>query len=411
MSLSVYSETAPLREVLLHRPGAELEQLTPSHLGRMLFDDIPFLSGAQKEHDAFADTLRRQGVKVRYLLDLAAETLQQSDDLRLCFIEDFITAAGPAASYYAQPIRELLGSMRDCRRLVEHTMRGITDRDLDISHRRPLVQAIIGNEPSFITDPVPNLYFSRDPFSVVGHGVVLSRMHAPARQRETLYGRYILQHHPDYAGAVPLYYDPSLPFSIEGGDLLTLSPRLLCVGLSQRTTPEAVELLADRLFQDERCGLREVLAISIPNIRAYMHLDTVFTQVDKAVFTVHPGILNVVKIWLLRPGVGSRLHVKELEGDLADILAQVMGLDQVTLIKGGGSDSIAAQREQWNDGSNTLCVAPGKVIVYNRNTVTNAILQEHGIQTIEVPGSELGRGRGGPRCMSMPLIRDNAQPD
>ena len=289
-------------------------------------------------------------------------------------------------------------------------MRGITDRDLGLTSRRPLVQALAGNEPGFITDPVPNLYFCRDPFSVVGHGVVLSRMHAPARQRETLYGRYILQHHPDYAGTVPLYYGPSLPFSMEGGDLLTLSGRLLCVGLSQRTSPEAVELLAANLFGDESCGIREVLAISIPNIRAYMHLDTVFTQVDKAVFTVHPGILDVLKMWRITPGAAGQLQVEEQGGKLNDVLARVMGLDKVTLIRGGGSDSIAAQREEWNDGSNTLCIAPGKVIVYDRNTVTNAILRDHGIQTIEVPGSELGRGRGGPRCMSMPLVRDEAPP-
>ncbi len=406
MSLSVHSETAPLREVLLHRPGSELEQLTPTHLGRMLFDDIPFLTGAQREHDAFADTLRAHGVKVRYLLDLAAQTLHQSDDLRLRFIDDYIAAAGPAATYYAQPLRELLGSIKDCHQLVEHTMRGITDRDLGLGPRRPLVQAIAGNEPGFITDPVPNLYFCRDPFSVVGHSVVLSRMHAPARQRETLYGRYILQHHPDYAGKVPLYYGPSFPFSLEGGDLLTLSGRLLCVGLSQRTSPEAVELLAHTLFGEESCGIREVLAISIPNIRAYMHLDTVFTQVDKAIFTVHPGILDVLKMWRIIPGAAGQLQVQEQAGKLQDVLARAMGLDKVTLIRGGGSDSIAAQREQWNDGSNTLCVRPGTVIVYDRNTITNKILTEHGVRTIEIPGSELGRGRGGPRCMSMPLRRE-----
>ena len=202
-----------------------------------------------------------------------------------------------------------------------------------------------------------------------------------------------------------MYYDPDVPFSLEGGDLLCLEGGVLAAGLSQRTTPEAVELLAANLFADEQSGFKAVLAIDIPNIRAYMHLDTVFTQVDRQVFTVHPGILPVLRCFLLEKKNGA-LAAREMKGSLAEILAQAMGVPKVTLILCGGQDMVVAQREQWNDGSNTLCVRPGTVIVYDRNKVTNRILRDHGINTIEVAGSELARGRGGPRCMSMPLVRD-----
>ena len=403
MTLSVYSEVSKLKKVLLHRPGTELEQLTPNHLGRMLFDDIPYLHGAQKEHDAFADTLRSEGAEVLYIEDLAAETIKQDPSLRRQFIQDFIRDSGALGLYYQKELERLLRDIEDEKELVLKTMSGVTDRESQLNGRHPLVKAR-GQELRFILDPIPNLYFTRDPFSVIGKGVAISSMKAGARRRETIYGRYVLRYHPDYAGKVPMYYDPESPFSIEGGDILCLGNGLLMIGISERTTPEAIELLAERLFEDEDSGFTAILAADIPNMRAYMHLDTVFTQVDHTVFTVHPGILSTLRLWRLEKKDGI-VRAEEQRGTPEDVLARNMQVDKVTLIRCGGSDMIAAEREQWNDGSNTLCVAPGRVVVYDRNSVTNAILRDHGLTTIEVPGAELGRGRGGPRCMSMPFVR------
>ena len=403
MRLSVSSEIGALKEVLVHRPGQELEQLTPPHLGRMLFDDIPYLGGAQKEHDQFVQALRDEGAQVRYLTDMVAESLTD-ETVRAQFIRDFIMEGGPLARYNRQALEEMLGSIRDPRALVEKTMEGVTDLETGLLEGHPLTR-LSRQETRFLLDPIPNLYFTRDPFAVIQSGVAFSHMRAPARQRETIYGRYIMAHHPGAAGRAAAWYHQDIPYSLEGGDILVVGKGLLCVGISLRTDPEAIEILARRLMEDPASGIDRVLAMSIPSIRAYMHLDTVFTQVDRELFTVHPGILPVLRCFLLEKSAGG-IETREMSGSLEEILQTAMGIPRVTLIRCGGQDMIAAQREQWNDGSNTLCIAPGTVIVYDRNLVTNRILQSHGIKTIEIPGSELARGRGGPRCMSMPLWRE-----
>lgn len=403
MPICVRSEIGPLKRVLLQRPGRELEHLSPNTMEELLFDDIPYLHGAQREHDHFAAVLRENGVEVSYLDELTAQTLSAAPELRERFIDDVIACAGDTAQGYRDALHEYLSDIDDPLTLVRRTMEGVRCDEV-----RPAAGALtrrIRPGERFLMPPIPNLYFTRDPFACVGHGVSLNHMFSATRRRETVYGGYVLRHHPDFAGQVPLYYTPDDVFPIEGGDVLNLSAETLAVGVSQRTQPEAVELLAQRIFADEQARIRRVLVLEIPRSRAFMHLDTVLTQVDRDKFTVHPGILGALRIFELT-GRGMRaLHVSELSGALNMVLADALGEEHVTLLRCGGGSEIAAAREQWNDGANTLCIAPGRVITYDRNYVTNRILEDNGVTVLRLPSGELSRGRGGPRCMSMPLER------
>ena len=408
MPICVRSETGTLEQVLLHRPGAELEQLVPGELERLLFDDIPYLQAAQQEHDAFAEMLRHNGTQVLYLEELMTQTLAADPQVRRRFVRQFIEEGGRIARHFQPALYEYLTALGDDE-LVRRTMTGVSMEEFLPEGQRGALVSLTRGSHRFVLDPIPNLYFTRDPFACIGEGVSLNAMYSPTRRRETIYGQYILKYHPDFAGQVPFYYRREDPFSIEGGDILNLSPRLLAVGISQRTTPEAIEILARNIFRDETAEIRTILALDIPNLRAFMHLDTVLTQVDRDTFTVHPEILGSLRVYRMTSGGRDSLQVTERTGTLEEILAGEMGLTRVKLIRCGGGDRVASEREQWNDGSNTLCIAPGKVVVYDRNYVTNAILRDNGIQVLEMPSSELSRGRGGPRCMSMPLRRAAAE--
>ena len=405
MAICVNSEIGRLKKVLLHRPGKELEHLVPGELERLLFDDIPYLRLAQQEHDTFAAILREQGAEVVYLEDLMAETLRANPGLRVTFVRQFLREGGPFAQNHAEELFHMLSNIEDERELVLKTMSGVTGAEMRGGLNEGPLTSLTRERRPFVLDPIPNLYFTRDPFASIGCGVSVHRMYSVTRCRETIYGDYIMRHHPDFAGKVPLYYDRNAPFNIEGGDILNLREDLLAIGLSQRSSPEGIELLASRLFRDESCPIRRILVLDIPNMRAFMHLDTVFTQVDRDKFTIHPDILGSLRIYDLRRD-GTEVRARELYAPLEDVLREALELERVTLIRCGGKDNIASAREQWNDGSNTLCIAPGKVIVYNRNYVTNEILRSYGLEVFEMPSSELARGRGGPRCMSMPLERD-----
>lgn len=408
MSICVRSETGTLEQVLLHRPGAELEQLVPGELERLLFDDIPYLQAAQQEHDAFAEMLRHNGTQVLYLEELMTQTLAADPQVRRRFVRQFIEEGGRIARHFQPALYEYLTALGDDE-LVRRTMTGVSMEEFLPEGQRGALVSLTRGSHRFVLDPIPNLYFTRDPFACIGEGVSLNAMYSPTRRRETIYGQYILKYHPDFAGQVPFYYRREDPFSIEGGDILNLSPRLLAVGISQRTTPEAIEILARNIFRDETAEIRTILALDIPNLRAFMHLDTVLTQVERDTFTVHPEILSSLRVYRMTSAGRDSLQVTERTGTLEEILAGEMGLPRVKLIRCGGGDRVASEREQWNDGSNTLCIAPGKVVVYDRNYVTNAILRDNGIQVLEMPSSELSRGRGGPRCMSMPLRRAAAE--
>ena len=405
MAICVKSEIGALKKVLLHRPGKELEHLIPEELERLLFDDIPYLTLARQEHDTFAAILREQGTEVVYLEDLMAETLRANPGLKEIFIRQFLHEGGPFAQNHEKELFAMLTALKDERELVLKTMSGVTSEEMKDELRAGPLTSLTRERRQFLLDPIPNLYFTRDPFASIGYGVSIHRMYSVTRCRETIYGDFIMRYHPDYAGKVPFYYDRNDPFHIEGGDILNLREDLLAIGLSRRTSPEGIELLARKLFSNENCTVRRILVLDIPNMRAFMHLDTVFTQVDRDKFTIHPDILNSLRIYeLCREG--QKMQARELSAPLEDVLKDALDVEKVTLIRCGGKDNIASAREQWNDGSNTLCIAPGKVIVYNRNYVTNEILRSHGLKVFEMPSSELARGRGGPRCMSMPLERE-----
>jgi len=407
MAIEVKSEIGKLRQVMLHRPDKELEHLVPGDLERLLFDDIPYLKTAQNEHDLFAGIMRSQGAEVVYLEDLTAEVLRANQELKEQFIKEFIEEGHVADMRMREYLFSYLMQIQDAKELVLKLMSGVRVGELKVRTNRPLVD-LIKTDNQFILDPIPNLYFTRDPFACIGNGVSLNCMYSGTRRRETLFGKYVLENHPNFAGQVPFYYRRAYPYAIEGGDILNLSHKVLAVGISQRTTAEAIELLAQNIFADESSEIETILALDIPAIRAFMHLDTVCTQVDYDKFTIHPGILGTLRIFEVKKGdKEDELKVTEMHSSLEEVLASQLELDKVTLIQCGGKDRIASEREQWNDGSNTLCIQPGKVIVYDRNYVTNQILRENGVQVLEMASSELSRGRGGPRCMSMPLVRES----
>lgn len=409
-AIDVRSEIAPLKKVLLHRPGNELLNLTPNSLARLLFDDIPFLPEAQKEHDEFAHILKENGVEVVYLEDLMAEVLEISDEIEDKFIRQFIYEAGIRTPKYKNLVYEYLKSFINKKELVLKTMEGIKIGEISRAKReveKSLVD-LVSEESDFLADPMPNLYFTRDPFASVGNGVVLNKMYSVTRSRETIYAEYIFNYHPDFEFEVEKYYDRYLPYHIEGGDVLNLNDHVLAVGISQRTEAGAIDQLAKNIFKNPSCKIDTILAFNIPESRAFMHLDTVFTQIDYDKFTYHPGIMETLQVFEITegdiPDSDEDLNVREINDSLEAILEKYLGR-KITLIPCAGGEKTSSEREQWNDGTNTLCIAPGVVVVYNRNNITNNILREHGITVFEMSSAELSRGRGGPRCMSMPLIR------
>lgn len=404
MVINVRSEINKLKKVLLHRPGRELLNLTPDSLQRLLFDDVPFLRVAQAEHDAFAKILRDNGVEVVYLEDLVAETLDTSHELKVQFLKQFIEEGGVKLEVYKKALLDFFLSYKDTKEMVLKTMEGVNMSELNIP-RHDLV-SYLEDPTELILDPMPNLYFTRDPFASVQNGVILNRMYSVTRNRETIYAYYIFHYHPEYKGKVTMFYDRTNPFHIEGGDVLNINNETLAIGISQRTEAPAIDLVAKNiLFDEKNSHIKTILAFRIAESRAFMHLDTVFTQIDYDKFSVHPAILGPLQVFEITRD-GNDVKVVPQEGKLEDILTKYVGR-KVTLIPCGGGDRIAAEREQWNDGSNTLCIAPGTVVVYERNEVTNKLLREHGINVIEMPSAELSRGRGGPRCMSMPLVRED----
>ena len=402
--IHVTSEIGKLKTVMLHRPGREIENITPDSMYRLLFDDIPYLPIAQEEHDYFAQTLRDQGIEVLYFEKLAAEALADQD-VKEEFVDRMVAESGYAAGLIHDVLKEYLLAM-NTQDMVNKIFEGVRREEIDLPHMT-LQQAAEDTEWPFVMDPMPNAYFTRDPQASIGDGLSINRMTFPARQRESLITEYIIKHHPRFAGQVNVWRDRNHETHIEGGDELVLSDHVFAIGISQRTTADAIEDIAKNLFK--KSNYDTVIAIKIPHTHAMMHLDTVFTMIDYDKFTVHPAILDEnghVDNWVLHPGKDGEITM-EHHTDIKEVLKKALKKDDIDLIPTGNGDPIIAAREQWNDGSNTLAIAPGEVVTYNRNYVSNDLLRKHGILVHEVRSSELSRGRGGPRCMSCPIVRED----
>ncbi|MBQ9018322.1 arginine deiminase [Candidatus Saccharibacteria bacterium] len=405
-AINNFSEIGRLRKVLMHRPGDEFLNLTPNTLERLLFDDIPYLKIAQQEHDAYANALRAEGVEVVYLVDLVAEALENGGAaVRKEFLHQFIAEAGVTSPKVAKHCYDFLNGIKDTKEMIAKCIAGI-----DISELKKLgsVSGFYATRDTgrMIIDPIPNIYFERDPMATIGHGATLHKMWSVTRTRESIFMEYVYRYHPFYDDT-KLYYDRGEPYCIEGGDIQVLSKEVVAIGISQRTEPDAIANFAKRLFKDKNNEFKYVLAIDIPDERSFMHLDTVMTQVDVDKFAVQDAIMDISTIYEISAGRGGELEIVEIHQGLQKVLEKYLHLSKVELIKCGNGKRIDAEREQWSDGVNLLCIKPGVVIAYDRNFVTNETLRKHGVKVIEIPSSELSRGRGGSHCMSMALVRED----
>jgi len=395
-TVNVYSEIGELKTVLLHRPGEEIENLTPNYLKKLLFDDIPFLKVARIEHDNFAKVLKDNGVEVLYLEDLTA-TAVKDKGVKDIFLDEFIKESEIRDISIFKILKEYLSSMPE-KELVDKVISGVRKNEIGINEDF--------DQYPFMLDPMPNLYFTRDPYASIGKGITLNSMKTQTRRRESIFPKYIFKYHTDFMFSnTPVWYNRNEEYSLEGGDELVLSKEVLAFGISQRTDRESILKVAENILSGED-SFKVMLMFDIPKERAFMHLDTVFTMLDYDKFALHKEIEKEIRISTITyDRYNKQLIIIEEEKSLEKILSKYLEKD-VTLIRCGGRDKIISAREQWNDGSNTLALSPGKVITYDRNYVTNEIFDKNKISVIAIPSSELSRGRGGPRCMSMPISRE-----
>ncbi|MCK9288366.1 MAG: arginine deiminase [Sphaerochaetaceae bacterium] len=403
--LRVSSEVGRLKAVLLHRPGRELESLTPQYLDSMLFEDIPFLEQMQNEHDMFAQLLIDQGCAVYYIEQLLEEVLGDAA-LRLEVVRHLVDTAHLHSPSLKKIILEHLQES-DPQQLVAYLIGGLLKDEIDDKVTYKSLSYFIRDAYPYYISPLPNLYFTRDPATMVKQGFFINLMKTESRRRENWLVSLVARHHRLFH-SVRMYDDCTNGSSIEGGDILIINDTCAVIGSSARTDAWAIEAFARTMLkshQDGGEGLKEIIVIQIPYTRAYMHLDTVFTMVDIDKFCIFPGVESALRVFYMTQNSRDSLKIEEVSS-LKEALKKALGLPSVDIIRSGGDDMIASAREQWNDSTNTLAIAPGTVVTYRRNVVSNETLARHNIQVFPIRGSELVRGRGGPRCMSMPLLRE-----
>ncbi|EEF84906.1 arginine deiminase [Borreliella spielmanii] len=401
--INIFSEIGRLKKVLLHRPGEELENLTPFIMKNFLFDDIPYLEVARQEHEFFANILKNNSVEIEYVEDLVTEVLASSVAIKNKFVSQFILESEIKTDATINILKDYFSSLT-IDNMVSKMISGVAREELE--NYVSSLDDLVNGSGLFIIDPMPNVLFTRDPFASIGNGITINKMFTKVRHRETIFAEYIFKYHPIYKENVPIWLNRWEETSLEGGDELVLNKDLLVIGISERTEAKSVEKLAISLFKN-KTSFDTILAFQIPKNRSYMHLDTVFTQIDYSVFTSFTSDDMYFSIYVLTyNSSSSKIHIKKEKARLKDVLSFYLGR-KINIIKCAGGDLIHGAREQWNDGANILAIAPGEIIAYSRNHVTNKLFEENGIKVHRIPSSELSRGRGGPRCMSMPLVRED----
>jgi arginine deiminase len=406
VSTGVESEVGTLRKVIVHRPGLELTRLTPTNAGELLFDDVIWVKRAKEEHDAFVSVMRDRGVEVLYAEELLTDVLDVPQARE--WLLDRVLDERHVGVYLARAGHEW-GRNAPASEVADRLIGGIPKRELPEGEGLTYASSDLTD---MLLPPLPNFLFQRDMSCWIYDGVTLNPMAKPARRPETVFMEAVYRWHPMFAqdGGVKVWHGGVEQdwgrATVEGGDVMPIGNGAVMIGMGERTTPQAVTMIARELFNAGSAQL--VLPVKLPQSRSYMHLDTVMTMVDRDAVTLFPDVVDGARVWSIRPGDTPELPaVERFAGGVVDALEQALGVEKMRVVPTGG-DPFESEREQWDDGNNLLCLEPGVVIAYDRNVDTNTRLRKEGIEVITVPGSELGRGRGGSHCLSCPIQRDAA---